>query len=226
MNSPRTFNQIKPDLISMGFAFYGDSSQVAADPERTLLQIVELSQTERKTFVMLLAWLDKARALIHVERLKTLSAALSQGAIPVLGALCLKQVRAGDRRFSSLVTVSKDRTRHPQVFSGDSFQSDEYMISKHGLDDEFSEFGLQTARIAPADEKKILTWEGILSQNAWLRMRALMGANFRADMAYLMSSGRAGNANQAMRVLGCNLETAYRLWKSLSLAPDLSKLAG
>ena len=226
MNSPKAFAQLKPDLISMGFAFYGDQSLLPPDPEWTILQIIELCQTERKAFVMLLAWLEKLRELVHVERLKSLSSELSIAAVPSFGALCLKQVKQGDRRFSAPASFAKARMNRLPALPSSPFETDDFMISKYGADEEFQELGIRTARIAAADERKILTLDAILSRNPWLRIRSLMGANFRADIAYLMSSKRASNANQAMRILGCNLETAYRLWKSLSLAPDLTKLAG
>jgi hypothetical protein len=56
-------------------------------------------------------------------------------------------------------------------------------------------------------------------------MRALIGPNFRADIAYLMAARIVENAHQASKTLGCNAETAYRLWRTLENAPDLEKLA-
>jgi hypothetical protein len=224
MNNSPTFEQLKPDLISMGFAFYGESSPDAADPERTILRIVQLAERERKTFLMLLAWLEKVRELVHVERLKTLSRELDPTFMPVLGAVALKQFRAGDRRFSSIVTLAHQTSDGRS--SDLAFEADPYSTSKRGLDQEFLEFGIRTPLIAPSDEKKILTWDGILHKNAWLRMRALMGANFRADMAYVMTAKRAKNPYQAAKLLSCNMETAWRLWRTLEQAPDLAKLAG
>ena len=222
MSNSFSLEQLKPELISLGFAFYGEPSPAAADPERTILNIVRLVESERKAFLMLLAWLEKARALVHVERLKTLSRELPPRYLPVLGALALKQVKAGDRRFAILVSVAQKALPQQEALT---LEQVPYTISKRGLDQEFLEFGIRTALVAPADEKKVLTWEGILTQNAWLRMRALMGANFRADVAHVMTAKRAANPYQAAKLLGCNMETAWRLWKTLELAPDLMKLA-
>lgn len=178
---------------------------------------------------MLLAWFEKVRDLIHVERLKSILSTLDGQFLPVFGAVCLKQVRGGDRRFSILVTAVKREMERQKIQDVPGLELDveydEYLVSKQGIDEEFLEFGIRMARLIPAESKKILSVEGILKQNAWLRMRALIGANFRADIAYLMAFRIVENAYQASKFLGCNVETAYRLWRLLEAAPDLAKLA-
>jgi hypothetical protein len=225
LSKVRSFAKLRPDLVSLGFAFYGPPSTIVPDPEKTILEIIELLPGEQKMFVMLLAWLEKARDLIHVERLKVSIDQLSPSALLIFGGLCLKQVHQGDRRFSTLVNSVRARMESLPASPKSPFESDPYLISKHGVDLEFLEFGIRTVQINASDSKKILTLECILLQNPWLRMRALMGANFRADVAYLMTSKRATNANQVFKILGCNLETAYRLWKALAQVPGIEKLA-
>lgn len=225
MSRKNSFLQLKADLISIGFAFYGEPSAHAADPERTLLGSIELFSTERKSFVMLLAWLEKVRDLVHVERLKSMMHDLDPGFLPVFGAVCLKQLRSGDRRFAILITAARHEIDRRKIRYEPRVECDAFLVSKHGVDEEFLEFGIRTPLIAPADPKKILSVEGILKRNSWLRMRALIGPNFRADIAYLMAARIVGNAHQASKTLGCNAETAYRLWRTLEIAPDLAKLA-
>jgi hypothetical protein len=221
------FSEFKSELISLGFSFYGESSRLPADPERTVLKIVSLIETEPKIFRMLLKWLELTRELIHVERLKSLSQDLDQKFLLVLGAVSLKQVHQGDRRFSTLVEMAKKKK--PQLKKMGrlpTLESDAYLIEKHGIDPEFLEFSIEVPKYDSASDKKILALSQIVSAHPWLKLRALMGANFRADLAYLMVTEQVKNPYQAAKLLGCSMETSYRLWKGIELYPDLKRLAG
>jgi len=220
-----TFGELKPKLISLGFAFYGNAAN-QADPEATLLDVVRLAGEEPKAFQMLLAWLDKVRDLIHVERVRVLAGDLAGDGLIALGCLALKQVKSGDRRFSILVDLAKEKLSNAP--SHDSYfakQADAFLIEKYGIDRELLEFGITSQEVRPADPKKILTLEKILAQNLWLKFRALIGANFRADIAYVMARKMARNPYQAAKLVHCSQETAYRLWKGLLLYPEIQLLA-
>jgi len=219
------FASLRPSLIGLGFAFYGDGEQ--SDPEATILDILRLSENDPKVFRMLLSWLDKTRDLIHVERLRVLAGDLTdKSALIFLGVLALKQVKCGDRRFSILVDFVKSKSgKGVSVRPSLQRDADPFLMEKYGVDLEFQEFGIESEKTAPADPKKILTLEAIMAQNPWLRFRALIGANFRADMAYVMAHKLAQNPYQAAKLVGCSQETAYRLWKGLLLYPQLGNLA-
>jgi hypothetical protein len=141
--------------------------------------------------------------------------------------VALKRVKSGDRRFSMVadwVRRSVGKRRAPKRYELES--SDPYLISKQGRDEELNAFGINAAAIAPVNSKKLLPTDEILKRNAWLRLRALIGANFRADLAYLMAHNRSTNAYQAAKIAGCSVETAYRLWKGLKHYPRIERLAG
>jgi hypothetical protein len=221
-----TFGELKPRLITLGFAFYGDAIAIA-DPEATVLDIIRLAGEEPKAFQMLLAWLDKTRDLIHVERARTLASKLKGDEWIALGVVALKQVRCGDRRFSILAELAKEKVSSDEArVSSFAKTADSFLIEKYGTDKELLEFGIRSQEIQPADPKKILTLEKILAQSPWLKFRALIGANFRADIAYAMASKQARNPYQAAKLVHCSQETAYRLWKGLLLYPKIELLAG
>lgn len=225
MKNKKSFEKLKSLLISLGFAFYGEPYEIA-DPEATLIEAIKLSISDTKVFRMLLAWLEKTRELIHVERLRTLAKDLSQGELVVLGVVALKQVRAGDRRFLILVHFSKEHLKSKKsklkLFAE---SADPYLISKYGLDKELAEFDVRVAKINAANKRKILSLQGILKQHPWLRFRALIGANFRADIAYMMAHKTVQNPYRAAKKVGCSQETAHRLWKGLSQFPKIELLA-
>lgn len=92
---------------------------------------------------------------------------------------------------------------------------DEFLIDKNGIDPEFHAFGIRTAKINPSESKKLLSRSFILKNNLWLRFRALLGSNFRADIAYVRIDRLVHSANGAMKLLNCSKETNYRIWNAL-----------
>ncbi len=221
-----TFDVLRPKLVGLGFAFYGNAVS-DADPEATLLDVIRLLKEEPKAFQMLLTWLEKVRDLIHVERVRVLAGDLAGDTLIALGVVALKQVKRGDRRFSILVDLAKNKLLKEQLLSSYfAKHADPFLMEKYGVDRELLEFGIKTQEIRPADPKKVLALENILAHNSWLKFRALIGANFRADIAYVMARKMAGNPYQAAKLVNCSQETAYRLWKGLLLYPAIEALAG
>jgi hypothetical protein len=211
------FEQHNDQLLSLGFAFHGRIPKTSADPEKSILDLLPALVEDRKVFRMLLAWLGVVSELIHIERLKALSEASPIRSKLVLGVVALKVARS-DRRWKLLADSMKNAIAgNPHELILPRELSDPYLKSKYGKDEEFAKFGVELATILPEDEKKILTLRGILRVNTWLRLRALMGANFRADVAYLFLAGVGGPA-AAARVLGCSRDTAYRNWRALEEA--------
>lgn len=211
------FQQHKDQLLSLGFAFHGRIPKASADPERTIIDLLPSLFEDRKIFRMLLAWLGVASELIHIERLKALAGDLPNRSKLVLAVIAAKLAKE-DRRWKLLVdSLQRDLSSNPRELIFPRELSDPYLLSKYGKDEEFAKFGVDIATLAPEDEKKILSLRGILHANAWLRLRALMGANFRADIAYLFLAKVNGPA-EAARLLGCSRDTAYRNWRALDEA--------
>jgi len=225
METNSYFNQLKGDLISIGFSFYGEPSSYPADPESTLLKALVFFYEDRKLFRMLLRWILVIAPLIHVERLYKLAEKLDSKFVPVLGALAKKIILNGDRRFKLICEYTKKRMETEKiVIQIPTGYSDSYLKSKYGEDLEFASFGINLAKIEPEDEKKILDLPQILKNHRWLRIRTLVGANFRSDLIFFLTSKAIENPNQAAKILGCSRETAYRLWKEVSLFDGLEKL--
>ncbi len=211
----RSFDSIKSDLISLGFAYYGDSSACAPDPEKVIVEIIKLFSEDQKLYRMLLAWMDRFGDLVHVERLSSQIDDLSDEHKLILGVTALKRVNAGDIRFKVLFEkIKKQKPTLGFVMSG----QDDYLIEKNGLDLEFKVFGLKTSKINPSENRKLLDRKAVLGSNLWLRLRALLGSNFRADVAFVRLSHLAHNAYGAMKLLKCSKETSYRIWSNLEEA--------
>lgn len=225
MENSAVFHTLKSDLISLGFSFYGNPSLRSADPEVTLIRALEFFYEDRKVFRMLLRWCLVTSPLLHVERLYKWSENLEPRLVPILGALSKKLIQSGDRRFKLIYEEMKKRMKQRKIrIATPEGYSDSFLVSKYGADEEFGEFGVTIARLEPEDERKVLNLPGIIKTHRWLRLRTLVGANFRADLIYWLTEKTLENPNQAAKVLGCSRETAYRLWKEVSLYQDFDKL--
>lgn len=217
-------NQAK--LVSLGFAFYGEFSPNPADPERTIIELLPAFYNDRKVFRILLRWLFTATELIHIERLLALGKHVAFENKVVLGALALKMEKFRDRRWALISKrIKMELNKNPVLKPAPQEYSDPYLINKYGIDPEFLAFGLSTSTVLPGDERKVLTLTGILRNHRWLKLRALIGPNFRADLVYLLNVGAATNPNQAAKIMGCSRETAYRLWHLVSMFEGLHTLA-
>jgi hypothetical protein len=216
------FQKMRANLISLGFLFYGELPSKVADPEATLIQMLHFFYEDRKLFRMTLLWLTNVSQFIHVERLHKFCNDLDPKLIPIMGALSKKMILFGDRRFrliyEEMKKMNPTQTEVPEGYA------DPFLISKYGEDTELKEFGIVVAKFEPEDSKKVLDLPNILKLNPWLKLRALIGANFRADLIWCLTQKAVQNPNQAAKALGCSRETAYRLWKEVSLFENLERL--
>lgn len=211
----QTFSSLKPDLISLGFAYAGEPSKHSPDPEKTLINALRLFGEDQKLYRMLLAWMERFGDLVHVERMAGYVKDLSPNEKVILGVTALKFLKQGDNRFKALYEkIRKEKLKFDTPLSG----RDAYLIQRHGLDPEFHVFGIETAKILPAESKKLSSRKFVLQNNLWLRLRALLGTNYRADVAYLRVSHLVDTAYGAMKILRCSKETSYRIWGSLEEA--------
>ncbi len=85
------------------------------------------------------------------------------------------------------------------------------------VDKEFKEFGITISQVEPEALKKIHTIGHLYKHNNWFKSRGLIGTNYRADIYHVMTRKLAKNPFQTAKTLECSYDTAYRLWRSLSL---------
>ena len=100
-------------------------------------------------------------------------------------------------------------------------------IKRLGTDPHFKKFGIKIPTLDLSGlEKKLLNREYVLGKHFWLRLRALFGTNWRADIAWQMYLDPDQTPYQVAKTLGCNMETAYRNWKALEQANAKEFLRG
>lgn len=210
-----SFDGLKADLVSLGFAFNGEPSKIPPDPEKTLALVMKLFREDQKLYRILLSWLDRFGDLIHVERIDFFLNDLSDEEKLFLGVTALKRLNSGDYRFKAIATkIKKLKIKIESPLSG----QDEFLISKYGEDVEFLSFGIRTSKIEAAESKKLMQRKWVIESNLWLRLRALLGSNFRADIAFVKIMKLAKNPYGSMKLIRCSKETTYRIWHSLEEA--------
>ena len=211
----RDFESIKSDLISLGFGYAGSPSITPPDPEKIIIEIIKLYPEDQKLYGIFLAWMERFGDLIHVERLSNQIDLLTQDEKVILGVTALKLWNNGDHRFKVIFDkIKKKNIRLEMTLPG----RDNYLIEKNGRDKEFLPFGVTTSTVQVSENKKLMDRSFVIKNNLWLRLRVLLGANYRADMVFVKLMSLANNAYEAMKFLRCSKETSYRIWGSLEEA--------
>ena len=211
-------------LASLGCGFKVDYLDLASDPEQTIIDSLNFFWTDEKLFIMLIGVLKhRISDLIHVERLVSLAKKLSNDELIILMVIADKMVRLGDRRFK-LVEQKLKRRGMKLSKSPNKLYSGKYLLDKWGLDPSFKKYKIIVPKLFEEAEKKFFNRKHILENNPWLRIRALVGSNYRADLIYLKSANIVDSPAKAYKIVGCERSTAYKIWDSISEVGNLEKL--
>jgi hypothetical protein len=230
--SPKKSNLSRNEMTNLwsklGIAFSADPTGPDVDPEVTLLLSLEYAVDQRKTLKLIAQWLTAHGDLVHVERLLGMIRKgewrdETEGKLSTryLGALAGYLLSRGDRRWKIIASECKKMLKGSVA----QFMVDEdmrFLIERDGADPHFQKFGvtipllLEKSRELRAggfqNQTKLRSREYILDTNPWLRLRAALGTNWRADILFVILTGLASNAYQTGKLLGCSYETAHRIW--------------
>lgn len=225
MNDRPEVTKAMRKLASLGVASYSGITDIPVDPEKTILELLKCYWSHNDHFFFIFSLMKhRIHSLIHVERLVSLaqSSMLSDDEIILLIALSNKMVEIGDLRFS---LVGKKLKKKGMVLSKVPENEDsKHLIKLWGTEKTLEPFGVKVRSFYEQDTKKFFVMKKILADHPWLKIRALVGPNYRADIIYLKTSGIAQTAYKAARICGCTDATAYRLWNSLKDIGDLKGL--
>ncbi|MCB0370736.1 MAG: hypothetical protein KDD45_15265 [Bdellovibrionales bacterium] len=211
------------NLTTLGCGFYSDPPESIPDPEKVIIDSLKFFWIDQKLFSMLLSVLIyRIHSLIHVERLLTIAEGISEDEKILLMVIADKMIDLGDRRFNLI--IRKFKKKGQQISNIPEIHKQIYFVKKWGLDPNFLKFKIKVPDYFKQPEKKFYSLKGILSNNPWLKIRAIVGANYRADLVYLKFSGRVKTPMQAIEALACSKATVYRLWESISLIEDIDNL--
>lgn len=208
----------KADLLRDSWASLGvNFTKMSAkdfSPEEALIMLVQSNEfpEDKKMMSLALGWLKNYSTLVHVERLKNMSKDLSPFEMALLGGIASKCVANGDFRWKKIESLALARSKkYKRDFPGD----DDFLLNTKGKDKEFSKYKVFVATIDTENEKKFYRRERIVSQNKWLKLRVLFGANLRADVATVLCLGLASTAYAAAKYLYCSQSAVYRNWQDL-----------
>ena len=222
----KNFEDIRDSLIRLGFSFNGKLVEVHSDPEKTILSLCSLMFREPKAFKILITWAKEVTPVLNVERLKSLYELYGESDSTLnlgLYILTSRLIESGDKRYQSLnhilfkILASDIATLPKEIRRFD----DDYLIESHGLDPALSRLNIRSYYLEGADEKKSLKLKQILKLNPWLRFRAIIGSNYRADVLYLKSLGKFKTRYELWKNLGSSQETAYRICNEIDQHSEL-----
>ena len=207
--------KIIPGLWALGVRYNGVNkvSFEDLDPEMTILKSLKYYWTQNDVFFLMLSALRfRVAPLIHVKRLVELAKLgfLSNDETVLLIAIANQLVEGGDLRFKlvkdKLYKKNMTMNELPRVHANPEF------VKIHGLEESLLEFGVKVRKFV-IGEKKLSSMKQIFERNGWLKLRALIGANFKADVMYVKCSGQAKTAYQVAKIVGCGRSNAYSLLK-------------
>ena len=212
-------------LSSLGCAFNVKSPSVPTDPENFIIESLRFYWEYNDIFFMTYSLLEnRISHLIHIERLASLAvkAYIKPDEKILLIALCNKLAEKGDHRFKLI--SKKLYKKGLRMHNPPKNECSTHLIKMWGIEPSLLPFGVKARSFYKVNEKKIFSLKEIFKRNLWLKLRAMIGPNYRADILYLKSTGLAKTAYQAAKIVGCNTSTATRIWKSVEHISDLKKL--
>ena len=218
-------NEIIQKLSSLGCAFNIKPATVPVDPEHFIIESLRFYWEYNDIFFMTFSLLEnRISHLIHVERLANLAekSFIKADERILLIALCNKLAERGDHRFKLI--SKKFCQKGLKMRAPPKNECSAHLIKIWGIESGLRPFGVKVRSFYKVNEKKFFVLEKICKNNIWLKFRAVIGPNYRADILYLKSTGTAKTAYQAAKIAGCNTSTATRIWKSVECIPDLKRL--
>ncbi|MCB0411456.1 MAG: hypothetical protein KDD22_02950 [Bdellovibrionales bacterium] len=213
-------------LWAMGATYRGIESVEFSDldPEMTILRTLKHYWDYDDVVMMLFSALKiRIGKLIHVERLVKLADTdlISTDEKCLLIAISKILSDDGDHRYKlirkKLYKSGMKMKKVPKLLGNPNG------VKIWGAEESLLEFGVKVKKF-DFEDKKLHEHKIIFERNGWLKLRALVGANYRADILFLLSCGKAETVNQAAKIAGCNSRAAYRLYEYAKVFDNLDQL--
>src|SRR5690606_9828344 len=131
--------------------------------------------------------------LININRLIKLTqiSAIKNDELCLLIAICDLLAKEVDFNFSQI--RKKLYKKNLKMLEPPKSETDDYLIKKWGSETSLEDFGVKVRKFYDESEKKLMSFKKLCEFNPWLKYRAIIGPNTRADVLYL----KATNQNQS-----------------------------
>lgn len=188
------------------------------DPEKQLLNSLKYYWINNSIFFLIYTSLvNMLYQYIHVDRLVKLakSSHLTNDELCLLVAIC-DNLSSKDIRFK--VATQKLRTEDLKMEYPPEKETDEFLIKRWGEEKSLRKLGAKVRSFYIEKSSKIQSLEKLLSNNPWIKYRALFGSNTRADAAYIiLNSPKEITASEVSRLINCTRQTVGHHYKDLSV---------
>ncbi len=209
-------------LSSLGCNFVVGGSDLNSDPEQTIIDSLAYFSIDKKVFTMLIAVLKfRIHHVINIKRLHLLSKDLDEDSKALLRVVALKVARhTSESKYieleSKLSKYKLNLSKVPEKYR------EAFYLQRRGVDKDFKKVGVLVADFfEDQPERKLKTLRMIYSQNNWIKYRALIGADYRADVFYLMKFRNAQSQAEVSNILKCNKSSVSRIFASFGNIEDL-----
>lgn len=218
MRHPTASDDLINGLRSLGCSFKGSKGALKSyDPEQVILDTLKFYWESNTLFFMLYSLLktDRITHLINTSRLLKLALKnkTTNDELVLLIALSDELTDSGFNNFKFI--SDKYRKTKLKMKNPPKNEEDDFLIKEWGKSTYLKRFGVNVRKFYLEKPSKFLPKNKIIKENTWLSLRSLIGVNYRADIAYLKFSGLVSTAYQAHIKLGCTINSAYTIWKSL-----------
>jgi hypothetical protein len=212
-------------LKSLGVAFALPLADAPADPEETILDCLKYYWRYNDFFFFCYTLLRfDLGPRVNVDRLIALTEKrrLDNDELILLLALCRKIAAHGAPDFEKVVA----KFHHPDLTmkSPPEDEDSAWLIHQWGVEESLEIYGVRVRSFYLERKDKIFRPEITLEKNLWLKIRSVLGSNFKADIAFFKLSGQALCAEDAANLAGCSLPEAVRHWKTLLAIDSVQKL--
>jgi len=217
MSSELNRKQIISDLIGIGIFMSGERTSFKdrpITPENAIVNAVSIAKSDRLILQLMHTWLMDHSDVVHVEALKSLMKDMQPTDRALLASL-LDYTQ--DRKYTSVLKKAKVPLDESSNHGLQKMMSFAAKIGQVPYDKHFRRHGLLVSELSREPEKKMIPFEHVIELNPFIKCRFMIGTNWRADIAALMTLNEY-TPTEASKILGCSYEAAHRNMKDLKRA--------
>lgn len=189
------------------------------DPEVLFLRFLKLYWSDNSSFFLILKSLrHRIGHLININRLIKLAEVtqISNDEKCLLIAVC--EILSKDVEPNFVQVYKKLYNKNLNMSDPPKTEVDKFLISEYGVEESLLKFNVKVRKFYNESEKKLLTYDAIFKINPWLKYRAVIGPNTRADVLYLFFKKVGMNYSQIAKKALCSRQAVHKICSKLEVS--------
>jgi hypothetical protein len=190
----------------LGVLFSVSPTAVEPDPEQLVVETTHAGRREARLIWGLLSWMVEFGDLINTSRLIQ---RVGQADSAVLGALCTLALKHGaDAKLKGLLAKCRVKSEPEVLFEAMAAMQTTARNERENAVPEFTRWGLHCSAYRIM-EGGLQTRKRVLDGNRLLALRAVFGANIRADLLYWLAFHPKASIREAAAKTGFSYQPVY-----------------